>query len=153
MQDETTNLALLLIIVSMAIIAVCLLCGLIFWYKIVPRAPFITALDLDAAMKRHKKLVVFDVRPAAELRGRYGRIKNVRHVPREKLGKFLPEYYVEAANPQPPLIIIVASSVLEARMAVAKFKSAGFTDTRILKDGMKGWSEAELPLVRALADG
>lgn len=106
------------------------------------RAGGVTANGAVLLINREKGVVV-DIREPGEFAE--GHITGARNVPVAQLQQRLPEV---VRNKTVPLILVCATGG-RAQRAQGVAKSLGYDRAVVLAGGLKGWKEANLPLVKA----
>ena len=107
--------------------------------------------DLEDSLGMDEKPLIVDIREPAKFD--LGHIKGSLHVPRGQLEGACEWNYLET---EPELVtarerqvILVCCSGRRSALAARTMMSMGYRDVKSLKTGIKGWNDADLPLVDA----
>ena len=91
-------------------------------------------------MANRQQGVWVDIRPAEQFQA--GHIAQARSLPLDGLEK-------KAANlPKNKPLIVVGDGGRDAGRAAAQLRTLGFTDVHVLDGGMRGWTQAALPVTQ-----
>ncbi|MBK6656938.1 MAG: VTT domain-containing protein [Proteobacteria bacterium] len=120
------------------LVAVALIAATLFIPRLVRtlrEPPMLTVETLRAELESGARMLLIDVRPAADFRGEWGHIPGARSVPLEALpGEFDERDHDRA-------IRLVCRTDRRSSQAKDVLTRAGYTDVRVVQGGMSAWRE------------
>ena len=105
--------------------------------------------DLEEKLEQAPNTLLLDIREPEEFDGAH--IKNALHVPRGILEQACEWDYAETipdlVNARQQEVIVICRSGNRSVLAAQTMQYLGFEKTISLKTGVKGWNDADLPLI------
>ncbi len=101
--------------------------------------PQVGAAEAVQLINRRDALVL-DVRDSADFSS--GHLPNARHIPFAELDGRMRE--IEKLKSRP--VIVTCSTGMRSATVCSTLKKHGFSEVQVLRDGVRGWIEASLPL-------
>lgn len=107
----------------------------------------VTLTEVKARLDRHEPFVLIDVREDHE--------HAVDHLPNAlHLGRGILERDIEARYPDPTTdIVLYCGGGYRSALAAESLQRMGYTNVASMAGGIRGWREANLPLVKGDANG
>lgn len=128
------------------LIALALVSALSFLPRLVRRLrtpPMLTVEALRSQLENGERMLLLDVRPAADFNGEWGHIPAARNIPLEDLPDRLGEFEPDTA------VRLVCRTDRRSTQAAAMLAKAGFADARVVQGGMTAWRAQGWPVVQA----
>ena len=114
-------------------------------YSLYPSYPSILEawFELQRRLDKGDTIAVIDVRGPDEFTGPLGHIATARNIPITELNNRLAEL---AGLEQKPIVLVCRTDKRSAA-AAQTLHAAGFSQVRVLRQGMQRWNEAGLPVM------
>ena len=128
------------------LIALALLAAAIFLPHFVRKLrekPMLAVDELKRRLDAGEKLLLLDVRSAADFAGEKGHIAGALNIPLEELAARLGE--LESRREQP--VLLVCTTDRRSSKAAAQLAAAGFAQVQVVQGGMSAWRERGWPVV------
>lgn len=128
------------------LIALALLAAAIFLPHFVRKLrekPMLAVDELKRRLDAGEKLLLLDVRSAADFAGEKGHIAGARNIPLEELTARQGE--LESRREQP--VLLVCTTDRRSSKAAAQLAAAGFAKVQVVQGGMSAWRERGWPVV------
>lgn len=126
------------------LIALALLASVAFLPRLIKRLraqPMLAVDELKRRLDAGEKLLLLDVRSAADFAGEKGHIAGALNIPLEELAARQGE--LEPAQP----VLLVCTTDRRSSGAAAQLAAAGFARVRVVQGGMNAWRERGWPVV------
>ncbi len=108
---------------------------------------FILNADLNKLMKQDEDILVIDIRRIEEYNGYSGYIKESLNIPLASLIEKLQENAEVLQNLKDlPVVVVGFKNDSDIVTAALLLQTNGFTDIKLLKNGISGWMKSKLPL-------
>jgi uncharacterized membrane protein YdjX (TVP38/TMEM64 family)/rhodanese-related sulfurtransferase len=131
------------------LIALALVSALSFLPRLIRRLrtpPMLTVEALKSELESGERVLLVDVRPAADFSGEWGHIPGARSIPLEDLPARLDDL-----EPDGP-VRLVCRTDRRSTQAAAMLAKAGFADARVIQGGMTAWRAQGWPVVHGSRD-
>jgi uncharacterized membrane protein YdjX (TVP38/TMEM64 family)/rhodanese-related sulfurtransferase len=128
------------------LIALALLAAAIFLPHFVRKLrekPMLAVDELKRRLDADEKLLLLDVRSAADFAGEKGHIAGALNVPLEELA--VRQNELESRREQP--VLLVCTTDRRSSKAAAQLAAAGFAKVQVVQGGMSAWRERGWPVV------
>jgi uncharacterized membrane protein YdjX (TVP38/TMEM64 family)/rhodanese-related sulfurtransferase len=128
------------------LIALALLASVAFLPRLIKRLraqPMLAVDELKRRLDAGEKLLLLDVRSAADFAGEKGHIAGARNLPLEELAARLGELELHREQP----VLLVCTTDRRSSRAAAQLASAGFAKVQVVQGGMNAWRERGWPVV------
>jgi uncharacterized membrane protein YdjX (TVP38/TMEM64 family)/rhodanese-related sulfurtransferase len=128
------------------LIALALLASVAFLPRLIKRLraqPMLAVDELKRRLDAGEKLLLLDVRSAADFAGEKGHIAGAFNLPLEELTARLGE--LESRRDQP--VLLVCTTDRRSAKAAAQLAAAGFAKVQVVQGGMSAWRERGWPVV------
>lgn len=93
-------------------------------------------------LEQDEAIAVIDVRGPDEFTGPLGHIETARNIPVAELNSRL----AELAGLEPKPIVLVCLTDKRSATAAQTLRAAGFSQVLVLRNGMRQWNAADLPV-------
>lgn len=128
------------------LIALALLASVVFLPRLIKRLraqPMLAVDELKRRLDAGEKLLLLDVRSAADFAGEKGHIASALNLPLEELAARQGE--LESRREQPVLLVCTTDRL--SSKAAAQLAAAGFAKVQVVQGGMTAWRERGWPVV------
>ncbi|MDZ7583833.1 MAG: VTT domain-containing protein [Thiobacillus sp.] len=128
------------------LIALALLASVAFLPRLIKRLraqPMLAVDELKRRLNAGEKLLLLDVRSAADFAGEKGHIAGALNIPLEELAARQGE--LESRREQP--VLLICTTDRRSSRAVAQLTVAGFAKVQVVQGGMNAWHEHGWPVV------
>ena len=128
------------------LIALALLASVAFLPRLIKRLraqPMLAVDELKRRLDAGEKLLLLDVRSAADFAGEKGHIAGALNIPLEELAARQGE--LESRREQP--VLLVCTTDRRSSKAAAHLAAAGFPQVQVVQGGMTAWRERGWPVV------
>ena len=128
------------------LIALALLASVAFLPRLIKRLraqPMLAVDELKRRLDAGEKLLLLDVRSAADFAGEKGHIAGALNIPLEELAARQGEF--ESRREQP--VLLVCTTDRRSSRAAAHLTAAGFAQAQVVQGGMTAWRERGWPVV------
>lgn len=128
------------------LIALALLASVAFLPRLIKRLraqPMLAVDELKRRLDADEKLLLLDVRSAADFAGEKGHIAGALNIPLEELTARQGE--LESRREQP--VLLVCTTDRRSSRAAAQLAAAGFAKVQVVQGGMSAWRERGWPVV------
>lgn len=128
------------------LIALALLASVAFLPRLIKRLraqPMLAVDELKRRLDAGEKLLLLDVRSAADFAGEKGHIAGALNIPLEELAARQGE--LESRREQP--VLLVCTTDRRSSRAAAQLTAAGFAKVQVVQGGMSAWRERGWPVV------
>ncbi|MDO9385182.1 MAG: VTT domain-containing protein [Thiobacillus sp.] len=128
------------------LIALALLASVAFLPRLIKRLraqPMLAVDELKRRLDAGEKLLLLDVRSAADFAGEKGHISGARNIPLEELAARQGE--LESRREQP--VLLVCTTDRRSSRAAAQLAAAGFAKVQVVQGGMNAWRDRGWPVV------
>ncbi len=133
--------------IQKGLLALALLSAVMFLPSLIGRLrqkPMVAIPELKQRLDSGEKIVVLDVRPAADFTGELGHIAGAINIPLEEL----PKRFAELAPDEEHTIVLVCRTDRRSSKAAQLLSQQGFADVHVARMGMTGWNELGYPVQR-----
>ena len=133
--------------IQKGLLALALLSAVMFLPSLIGRLrqkPMVAIPELKQRLDGGEKIVVLDVRPAADFTGEQGHIAGAINIPLEEL----PGRFAELAPHEEHTILLVCRTDRRSSKAAQLLSQQGFADVHVAKMGMTGWNQHGFPVQR-----
>lgn len=128
------------------LVALALLASVAFLPRLIKRLraqPMLGVDELKRRLDAGEKLLLLDVRSAADFAGEKGHIAGALNIPLEELAARQGE--LESRREQP--VLLVCTTDRRSSKAAAQLAAAGFAKVQVVQGGMNAWRERGWPVV------
>jgi uncharacterized membrane protein YdjX (TVP38/TMEM64 family)/rhodanese-related sulfurtransferase len=128
------------------LVALALLASVAFLPRLIKRLraqPMLAVDELKRRLDADEKMLLLDVRSAADFAGEKGHIAGALNIPLEELAARQGE--LESRREQP--MLLVCTTDRRSSKAAAQLATAGFARVQVVQGGMSAWRERGWPLV------